>query len=362
MTGADAETTIGFALLGAGAGAEPHAEALASLPGVRLVVVADPEVARAKVLAGRFGGLAVDRAEAALDKDDVQAACIVVPNYLHAPLALAAARRGIPVLVEKPLAASVSEARKIVHAFASRGLCLGLVLQNRFAPATVALREDLRAGRLGHLVSAMILVGAHRTEAYFQAGPWRARMETAGGGALMVQAVHMLDLLDWLAGPVVAATASAATRKHPVEVEDVLCATLELAGGIPATLMATTAATPEFPARLELFGTEGTAVLMEARGTVRIWRGDLRPSALSELVRMQAEMVPLLAEPWPAGTSADLHRKLLADFAESVRTGRPPAVDPVAALHLQEVVDALYTAVHLGQRVPVGIPPSGEQA
>jgi predicted dehydrogenase len=124
--------------------------------------------------------------------------------------------------------------------------------------------------------------------------------------------------------------------------------------------MATTAATPEFPARLELFGTEGTAVLMEARGTVRVWRGDLHAGTLAKLVAMQAEMVPLLAEAWPAGTSAELHRKMLADFAESIRTGRPPAADAVAAIHLQEVVDALYTAVRLGHRVPVGIPRATE--
>jgi UDP-N-acetyl-2-amino-2-deoxyglucuronate dehydrogenase len=344
---------VGFALLGAGAGAEAHAAALGGIPGARLVVVADADLERARALTARHGGEPVADAETALAQAGVEAAVVVTPNHLHAELARACARRGIAVLVEKPLGRSLGEAREIVETCATAGTPLGLVLQNRFAPAAVALRDAVRAGELGRLVGAAVLVRCHRTETYFHAGPWRAGLATAGGGALLIQAIHTLDLLDWLVGPVAAATGVAATRAHRVEVEDVLAAALELPDGAPASLLATTAARPEFPARLEIFGTTGSAVLLEARGAISTWRGDGRTRALAELAALEGELAARLQAPWPAGVSVDLHRALLADFAESVRTGRPPAVDGRAALRLQALVEAIYAATRTGGRVPV---------
>lgn len=353
---ADAQrSAVGFALLGAGAGAEAHAEALAGLPGARLVAVADPDLGRARALAGRWGGVALDAHDAALARPDVEAVCLVVPNHLHAPLALAAAQRGVAVLLEKPLGRDLAEARTIVDACAAHGVPLGLVLQNRFAPEVLALRADLHAGRLGSLVGATVLVRCDRDDRYFAAGPWRGRPETAGGGALLIQGIHMLDLLDWLAGPVAGATASAATRKHAIGVEDVLAATLELSGGAPATLLATTAATPEFPARVEVYGTAGSAVVLEARGVVRVWRG---PAGLGALAALEGETAARLTARWPAGAAVELHRALLADFAASLRARRPPAVDGTAGLRLQALVDAIYAAARAGTRVPVPTVPT----
>jgi UDP-N-acetyl-2-amino-2-deoxyglucuronate dehydrogenase len=341
----DTARGLGFALLGAGAGAEAHADALARLPEARLVAVADPDLARARALAGRVGAAALDDPEAALACPGVEAACLAVPNHLHAGLARAAAHRGLAVLVEKPLGRDLAEARAIVAACAEQRVPLGLVLQNRFAPEVRALRAELAAGRLGTLVGAAVLVRCERDARYFAAGPWRARRETAGGGVLLIQAIHMLDLLDWLAGPVAAGAAAAATRAHPVDVEDVLVATLELPGGAPASLLATTAARPECPARVELYGTAGSAVVLEARGVVRVWHG---AAGLPALAAVEAEMAARLAAPWPAGGAVELHRALLADFVASVRAGRPPAVDGSAALRLQALVESIYAAARLG--------------
>jgi UDP-N-acetyl-2-amino-2-deoxyglucuronate dehydrogenase len=353
MPGEGASDPVGFALLGAGAGAEAHAEALARVPGARLVVVADPELARARRLAERAGCDAVADPEEALGRPDVRAACVVAPNHLHAPLVMAAARHGRAVLLEKPPARDLAEAVALVEACAGR-VPFGLVLQNRFAPEARALREAVRAGELGTPVTASVVVRCWRDDAYFRAGPWRGRRETAGGGALLVQAIHALDLLDWIAGPVVAAAARAGTRKHAVDVEDLLSAVLELASGATATLLATTAATPEFPARVELLGTQGSAVLLEARGAVRLWRGGAGPADLAGLAMLERELADHLAAPWPAGTSPELHRAVLADFVASLAEARRPAVDGEAALRLQGLVEAIYAAARTGQRVEVG--------
>jgi predicted dehydrogenase len=345
---------IGVALLGAGAGATAHAEALRDLAGAALRVVADPDLERARRLAAPHGAAAVADPETALARDDVAVAVIVAPNHLHGPLARAAAGHGRAVLVEKPLAGDLGEAQAIVDACAARGVPLGLVLQNRFAPAVRALRADLAAGRLGRLVGGTVLVRCDRREGYFQAGPWRARREVAGGGALLIQGIHMLDLLDWLVGPVAVRAAAAATRKHAVGVEDVLSATLELPDGAPAALLVTTAAVPEFPMRAELYGTEGSAVILEARGTVRVWRGGPGGAGLGELAALEGELGARLAAPWPAGTTAALHRALLAEFLEALGAGRRPEVDGDAALRLQRLVEAIYAAARdhaAGRRV-----------
>jgi predicted dehydrogenase len=338
---------VGFALLGAGAGAAAHAEALAGLPGARLAAVADPDLARAQALTARYGGVAVAEPEAALARDDVHAACVVAPNDRHGPLARAAARRGKAVLVEKPLAHRLDAAQAIVDDCAAAGVPLGVVLQNRFAPEVAALRAALQGGRLGRLVGGGIAVRCHRTAAYFEAGPWRRRAEAAGGGALIVQGIHMLDLLDWLAGPITPIAGHAATRVHPVGVEDVLAATVALPDGAPATVFCTTAAAPEFPARLELFGTAGSAVVLEARGSVRVWQGDGRAEGLAELAALEGGLAARLAAPWPMGVSVELHRAVLADFAECVRTGRPPAVDGAAGLRLQALVERIYATARV---------------
>jgi len=344
---------IGFVLLGAGAGAAAHAEALTTLPGARLVAVVDPDLARARRLAGSHGADAADAPEAALTRDDVHAACVVAPNHAHAALAGLAAAHGVAVLVEKPVGRDADEARQIVARCDAAGVPMGVVLQNRFAPEALALRATIRTGGLGQLVGAVVLVRDHRDAGYFAAGPWRGQRERAGGGALRIQAIHMVDLLEWLVGPVGSVTAAMATRRHAVEVEDVLSASLELADGGPVSLFATTAAPVESPTRIEIFGTEGWAVLLEARAAIRVWHGRPGPEALAAVAALDAEMAARLDRPWPDGTTPELHRALLAAFVASLRAGRAPAPGAPEAVRIQRLLDAIYAAARTGARTVV---------
>jgi predicted dehydrogenase len=344
---------IGFVLLGAGAGADAHAAALGTLPEARLVAVIDPNHARARRLAEPHGADSGGAPEAALARDDVQAACIVAPNHAHAALARLAAAHGVAVLVEKPVGRDADEAQGIVTSCAAAQVPMGVVLQNRFAPETIALRETIRAGGLGRLVGALVLVRDHRDARYFAAGPWRGRREHAGGGVLRIQAIHMLDLLEWLLGPVAWVTAAMATRRHAVEVEDVVSASLELADGAAVSLFATTAAPVESPTRIEIFGTEGSAVLLEARGALRVWQGRPGPEALAAVAALDAEMAARLDRPWPDGMTPELHRALLVAFLASLRAGRAPSPGATAAVRIQRLLDAIYAAARTGARTAV---------
>ena len=144
-----------------------------------------------------------------------------------------------------------------------------------------------------------------------------------------------------------------ATRRHAVEVEDVVSASLELADGIPASLFATTAAPVESPTRIEIFGTEGWAVLLEARAAVRVWHGPPGPQALAAVAALDAEMAARLDRPWPDGTTPELHRTLLAAFVASLRAGRAPSPGGAAAVRIQRVLDAIYAAARTGARTSV---------
>ena len=199
---------------------------------------------------------------------------------------------------------------------------MGVVLQNRFAREAIALRDTIRTGGLGRIVGAVILVRDHRDARYFDAGPWRGRRESWAGAPSGSRRSTWSICSSGCSVPVTAVTAAMATRRHAVEVEDVVSASLELADGVPASLFATTAAPLESPTRIEIVGTEGSAVLLEARAAVRVWHGGAGPEAAAAIARLDAEMSARLDQPWPEGMTPDLHRALLAAFVTSLRAGR----------------------------------------
>ena len=180
----------------------------------------------------------------------VEAVAILTPHHHHLPAVRAAARRGRHVLVEKAIAESVAAADEMIAACREAGVTLGGVFQNRFTPAGQALRQAVTGGSLGRVFLASVSVKVRRAPGYFSGAPWRARRREAGGGVLMIQAIHTLDLLQWVLGMPRRVFGRVATLVHNVEVEDVAVGLLELEGGGMAVLQATTAAVPEIPPEL----------------------------------------------------------------------------------------------------------------
>src|SRR5262249_8715559 len=235
--------------------------------GVEVHAIADAVPARARALAARSAIPEVyEDGEALAERAAVDAVAVLTPHHLHLPYVRAAAHAGRHVLVEKPIAHTVAAADELIAACRTRGVTMAGIFQNRFTPAARRLRDVVAGGGLGRVFLASVTVKECRAPSYFRDAPWRGRKAEAGGGVLMIQAIHMIDLLLWVLGMPRRVVARTATAVHEVDVEDVAVGLLELEGGVLAALQATTGAVPEQPPSVEIHGERGTATVSGSWG------------------------------------------------------------------------------------------------
>ncbi|HEY7140799.1 MAG TPA: Gfo/Idh/MocA family oxidoreductase [Methylomirabilota bacterium] len=341
-----------FGLIGAGVAAEIHVAAMRRVPGVEVAAVADAHPERARALAQRHGIPEVyPTGEALARRASVDAVAVLTPHHLHRRYVRAAARAGRHVLVEKAIAHTVADADALIEACRTAGVVLAGIFQNRFTPAARALRATVERGALGRVFLASVTVKEHRDPRYFLDAPWRGRKAEAGGGVLMIQAIHMLDLLHWVLGMPRRAVARAETAVHAVEVEDVAVGLLEFDGGVLAALQATTAAVPEQPPSVEIHGERATAAVSGSWGHLAF---SLRPAG-SEGER-PTDVDAAAAAEHRAMPSVEPYAEQIGDFVAAVREGRPPLVDGAEARKALLIVDALYRSAARGRWVDVSRP------
>jgi len=344
---------LGVAIVGSGVISHNHARAIERLDRLRIVAIVDPDPAATARLAetvtgpppARYGGLS-----AALDDGDVDVVVVCTPTGTHTELAAAALAAGRHVIVEKPLDATLPAARDFVavaRAAADRGQLVTVISQHRFDPATLAVRQAIVDGTLGRPTSAVASVAWWRGQDYYDSAAWRGTWALDGGGALMNQGIHTVDLLVWLLGRPVEVSARTARLAHEgIEVEDVAVATVAFASGALAVLHATTAAWPGLAVRLQVHGTAGSAVIhddqLEYFGTGPGNRAaDLVPAGEA---RGTAK---------PADSFVIGHWRQYVDIVEAIDTGRPSGVSAEDAVAAMAVVRAVYESAALGRAVAV---------
>lgn len=343
---------IRVGLVGCGAISMQHLEAISALPGLSLAAVASASEDRARTVGERWGVPWTTRLEELLERDDVDAVTISTPSGLHPAQALAALRSGRHVVVEKPIAMSVAEADAVVREGRERSLTVATISQRRFEPAVRALHAALEAGSLGR-ISLIIAEGLyHRPQAYYDSAAWRGT-RALDGGVLMNQAIHVIDLVRWMGGPVASVSGHVATLGHRMEAEDTASVSLRFAGGALGEIVATTCATPEFPVELRVYGDRGHARL--AGETVVEW--DVPGVPAPDVATPEAEAVEVhpgvgATQTW--GTNAIGYLRQYADFVEAVRTGRPPAVTGEDGRNAVEIITAAYEADRAGRAVVLG--------
>lgn len=247
---------IGFGIVGTGMAAELHARAVTACTGHGANLVGFASRYPDKRLARDCDRpcMAID---SLLKHPDVDIVCIGSPSGLHADQAVRAMRSGKHVLVEKPMALNTADAEKMIAASEETGRYLSVALQRRAEPQFQRVHRAIVSGVLGDLVGGLVTIPYKRTKAYYDSAAWRGTWPLDGGGALMNQGIHLLDLLLWWMGDPVKIDAQAATLRHAIEVEDTLGATLTFANGAVATILATTATEPGFAHRVEIYGTRG---------------------------------------------------------------------------------------------------------
>ena len=337
---------IGFGIVGAGMVARYHATAIERTPGARLVAICRADRARAEECAAQFGVPCLTEYEALLARNDIQAVCICTPSGLHAEQAIAAARAGKHVLVEKPMALTLADADAMIAACEQNGVRLGVALQRRTDPTFQRVYAAVGAGQLGRLVLGMVSVPYLRAQSYYDSAAWRGTWALDGGGALMNQGIHLIDLLLWLMGDGVEVWASAATLAHAIEVEDCVAATLRFANGALGSVVATTAAATGFPHRVEIYGDRG-GLQIEGEQVVR-WEGAGRPADEGANIAA-APAVTAGAGASPTGIGAVGHTRLLADFTNAIRDGRDPLVTGREGRRSLALVLAIYDSARTGQ-------------
>jgi UDP-N-acetyl-2-amino-2-deoxyglucuronate dehydrogenase len=338
---------VNVGILGAGNISDTHARAASAIPGTSIVAVHGGNPTRAERLAATYGATAYADLDDFLAHAPMDVVAIGSPSGLHAEQGIAACRRGLHVLVEKPIDVTVERADALIEAAAAAGTTLGVFLQDHVQPDLVRLHDAVHAGRLGRLLLASARVKWFRPPEYYGQSRWRGTWALDGGGALMNQGIHTVDLLLWLLGPVRRVSATKATALHAIEVEDTVIALIEFESGAIGTLEATTAAYPGYRRRLELTGTEGTVVVEHDR----LVAADLRQPA-DDLVAEAATDQNASASS-PVVSDSRGHQRLFEDFFDAIRQGREPRCSGRYARQSVALVTAIYEAARTGAWVPL---------
>ena len=336
--------TVRIGLLGTGNVSDTHARAARELAGVEVVAWWGRDRERAVGMARAYGGEPYGELERFLAHRPMDAVVVGTPSGLHAEHARAAARRGLHVLVEKPLDITTARIDALIEECEQAGVTLGVIFQDRAAPDLVWLKRILAAGALGTPILGSVRVKWHRPPTYYADSAWRGTRELDGGGALMTQGIHSVDLLLWLFGDVERVFAVTRTALHAIDVEDTAVACLEFASGAVGTLEATTAAFPGFPRRLELTGSAGTIVVEHDRVVAL----ELRTPPPS-LPPGEASANPSASS--PVVTDARGHGRVLADFVAAIRTGAAPLCDGREGRKSVALVEAMYRSARTGAPV-----------
>jgi predicted dehydrogenase len=346
-------TDLGFGIAGAGMVARYHAAAIERTPGARLVAICREEATRAAEAARQFGVPCEPSYAALLARPDADAICICTPSGQHAAQAIAAARAGKHVLVEKPMALTLDDADAMIAACGTAGVQLGVALQRRTEPQFQELRAAIAAGELGRLTLGSVSVPYLRPQSYYDSAAWRGTWALDGGGALMNQGIHLLDLLVWLMGDVAEVQANAATLTHAIEVEDCVTAALRFTSGALGTVMATTSAAPGFPHRVEVYGDRGGAQI-EGEQIVRWEIAGQEPR--TKKPELNAAPVAAGAGASPGGIGAAGHTRLLADFVAAIRAGREPLVPGEEGRRSLALALAIYESARSGAKITIAQP------
>lgn len=351
---------VGFGIIGCGMIAQFHARAVGDLRGAKVVACFDQVPTAADRFAEATGCRAYHDLDAMLADPAVQVVTIGTPSGAHLDPALAAARAGKHVIVEKPLEITLRRCDKIIEECDRAGVVLSTIFPSRFHQSSQELRRAMDAGRFGRLTLGDAIVKWYRSQAYYDSGAWRGTWALDGGGALMNQAIHSVDLLTWLMGPVVEVRARTGLLAHQrIAVEDVALATVEFANGAMGVIEATTAAYPGYLKRIEIHGDQGSAV-MEEEDIVK-WdfaKPAKRDATVHQQMANRKSGGGGAADPKAIGHHG--HARQFQNVLDAIKRGVKPAIDGAEGRRSVEIILAVYKSAETGRavRLPLASDPS----
>lgn len=338
---------VGFGIIGAGMIAAHHGKAMADLKNVRLIGFYDTNHESAKKRAEEFHCKAYASFEEFLADPEIEAVTIATPSGMHGSVAIPAAKAGKHILCEKPLEITLEKVDEIIRVCEENRVLLSPVFQTRFTKPVQLVREAMRSGRFGRMVLASAQMRWFRDASYYSGSNWRGTWKMDGGGALMNQAIHMIDLLLYINGAPEEVFAFAGTLTHSIEVEDNLCATVKYRNGSFGTIEVSTSCAPGFPRRLEFSGSAGTVAFEEDK--ITRWEfAQSRPEdeAIKRELSGQADAKGGSA---PMNISSDGHACQISDLADAVLSGRKPFLDGHEGRRAIELICGIYESAQTGK-------------
>ena len=338
---------IGFGIIGAGAICPLHIAAIEASEGARLVAIADVSADRARAV-GEEKGISwyADHKEL-LRNPEVDVVCALTPSGLRAPVCIDAARAGKHIIAEKPFEVTLERVDSIINECDKAGVKLAVIFQVRFQPGAQAACKAAIDGRLGKLILGDACIKWHRDQDYYDSATWRGTWEFDGGGALMNQGIHYVDLLQWAMGPVESIFGHTDTLvRQRIEVEDTAVACLRFKNGALGVIEACTSAHKGQPARLEIRGEKGTVIVED--GNVVLWDVPGEEDFVVEKADTGSGATN------PMAISSHGHQAQIADMVQAIRENRPPIVDGREARKAIEIISGIYRSSQSGK--PISLP------
>ena len=330
-------------ILGGGNISDTHARAALGIPGVEIAAICGANRQKAERLAQAYGGVVYDDVERFLEHRPLDIVAIGSPSGLHADQAIAAIGRGLHVLSEKPLDVTTAKVDSVIAAADRGGVKVGVFFQDRLKPDIATMKATIASGRLGKPIFAGGHVRWYRPPEYYGTSRWRGTYALDGGGALMNQAIHTVDVLQWLFGPVAQVGARTATRLHPIQVEDTAAAVLEFESGALGLIEATTSSYPGYARRIDVSGSEGTLILEGDRLVATDLRG-----AADHPATLPAEPPPENAASASVSDSVP-HQRIFEDFIRAIRDNAVPVCDAREARPSVAIIEAIYRSARSGK-------------
>lgn len=345
---------VGYGIIGCGNIGPIHAAAIAEVKNAKLVGVSDVVEATATKLASKYGAEAYTDYREMLKRDDLHAVCLCVPSGLRADIAEKCARAGKHILSEKPLEVTSRRIDRILRATDKAGVMLGCIFQSRFADDSQHVKAAIEQGRFGKLVLGDAYIKWYRSQAYYDSGAWRGTWKLDGGGALMNQGIHTIDLLTWYMGPVKAVRAQTTCIAHKnLEVEDLATAMLEFENGALGVIEGSTAVWPGHPSRVEIHGTSGSVV--QEDGKIISWQFEKRKpidKKIEATLKQASELGSGAGDPL-SSLAIEGHRRQIDDFTKAISTGRPPRIDGREGRNSVQLIEKIYRSAKTGRTIKI---------
>lgn len=353
----------GFGIVGCGMIAEFHTRAINEIEGADVLGAYDRNADRAAKIVGMAtgsGARAFASVEEMLKHPGIDVVCVCTPSGAHKEPAVLAANAGKHVVVEKPLEINLPRCDAIIDACDRAGTRLCAIFPSRFSEANQRLKEAIDTGRFGRLTMGDTSIKWWRTQEYYDSGGWRGTWQLDGGGALMNQSIHNVDLLQWLMGDVASVSALTDTLAHTrIEVEDTAVAAIRFRNGALGMIEASTAAYPGLLKRTEIHGDRGSARVEQ--DDITLWEFQERVPSDNDIFATMARAAGGKAGASdPRGITHEGHRQQLADFLAAIDEDRAPFVDGRDGRKAVEIIRAIYRSARLGRPVELPYQDDGE--